>query len=110
VPRPREDVLALKDAAGRVSRLFAEMGFAPELSATDTGRQLELHACPFRAVAREYPEVVCSIHVGLLRGSLARLGVRAEISLQPFVGPELCVAQLGLRRGPQGSATDPPRP
>lgn len=82
------------EAARQVSGLFAELGFDPELTATGDHRQIALHACPFRAVAREHPEVVCSVHLGLLRGSLARLGVPTASRLMPFVEPELCVAQL----------------
>lgn len=103
VPRPRDDAHSMDDAAARVTRLFAELGFQPALIATAAGHQIELHACPFRAVAREHPEVVCSVHLGLLRGSLARLGVQAEASLQPFLEPELCVARL---RPPSSSTGD----
>ncbi len=81
-------------AARQVSGLFAEMGFEPELTAIGADRQIALHACPFRAVARELPEVVCSVHLGLLRGSLTRLGVSTASRLLPFVEPDLCVAQL----------------
>ncbi len=85
---------SVDEAARQVSGLFAEIGFDPELTAAGAGRQIALHACPFRAVAREHPEVVCSVHLGLLRGSLARLGVSTASRLLPFVEPELCVAQL----------------
>lgn len=85
---------SVDEAARQVSGLFAEIGFDPELTAVGDSRQITLHACPFRAVAREHPEVVCSVHLGLLRGSLARLGVSTASRLLPFVEPELCVAQL----------------
>ncbi len=58
------------------------------------GPQISLHACPFRAVAREHPDVVCAIHLGLLRGSLERLGARVSSRLRPFVEPDLCVAEI----------------
>jgi predicted ArsR family transcriptional regulator len=78
-----------------VTRLFAELGFDPELGGDEAGRQIRLHACPFRDAARANPEVVCSIHLGLLRGTLARLGAPPTTAqLLPFVEPELCVAQL----------------
>lgn len=94
VPRRRRSGLALEDAADRVSVIFADLGFDPQLEATGSGRRITLRACPFRAVAREYPEVVCSIHRELLRATLARLGAQAEVSLHPFVEPEVCVARL----------------
>jgi len=49
----------------------------------------------FRAAARTNPEVVCSVHLGLLRGTLSRLGAPPTAAgLVPFVQPELCLAQL----------------
>ncbi len=93
------------EAAQQMSGLFAEMGFDPELTAVGEDRRIALRACPFRAVAREHPEVVCSVHLGLLRGSLARLGVRTASRLRPFVGPELCIAELA----PEPTAGTPPR-
>jgi predicted ArsR family transcriptional regulator len=85
---------SVDEAARQVSGLFAEIGFDPELTAIGADWQIALHACPFRAVARAYPEVVCSVHLGLLRGSLTRLGVSTASRLTPFVESELCVAQL----------------
>ncbi len=84
----------MDETARRVSGLFDRIGFEPELSTVGESRQIALRACPFRAVARQHPEVVCSMHLGLLRGSLDRLGARAEGRLLPFVQPELCLAQL----------------
>ena len=85
------------DAARQMNELFAEIGFDPELTSVSGGWQIALRACPFRAVARAQPEVVCSVHAGLLRGSLDRFGVSTTSRLMPFVQPELCLAQLAPR-------------
>jgi predicted ArsR family transcriptional regulator len=78
-------------AATAVTGMFARLGFDPELA----GDEIRLRACPFRAAARANPEVVCSVHLGLLRGTLARLGAPPTATrLLPFVEPELCLAQL----------------
>ncbi|GIV00644.1 MAG: hypothetical protein KatS3mg014_2259 [Actinomycetota bacterium] len=45
-------------------------------------------------MAEEHPEIVCSVHLGLLEGALEALGVRAATELRPFLEPELCVARL----------------
>lgn len=83
------------EAARTVTRLFAELGFDPELVGDEGDRQIRLHACPFRDAARANPEVVCSVHLGLLRGTLTRLGTPPTTAkLLPFVEPELCLAQL----------------
>jgi predicted ArsR family transcriptional regulator len=85
---------AVGEAARAVSGLFEELGFAPELTAVAGEWEIGLHACPFRAVARQHPEVVCALHRGLLRGSLARFGAATVSRLLPFVEPELCVARV----------------
>lgn len=84
-----------EEAARVVTRMFAELGFDPELAGDQADRQIRLRACPFRAAARANPEVVCSVHLGLLRGTLTRLGAPPTTTrLLPFVEPELCLAQL----------------
>jgi predicted ArsR family transcriptional regulator len=83
------------DALAEVVALFAELGFEPDLTRNGDEASIGLHACPFRAVATEHPEVVCAMHLGMLRGALADLGVPATpSSLTPFVEPHLCVARI----------------
>lgn len=84
----------MAEAAQQVTGLFDQIGFEPQLTAIDDGWQIAMPACPFRAVAREHPEVVCSVHLGLLRGILDRLGAAGASQLLPFVEPELCLSQL----------------
>lgn len=83
-----------EDAAAQVGEIFDGLGFGPELAAVDGMTQIRLHACPFRTVAREHPDVVCAIHLGLLRGSLERLGASASSRLRPFVEPDLCLVEM----------------
>lgn len=91
---PFADVSAA-EAARRVTALFAELGFEPELAGGDDDARILLHHCPFRAVASEHPDVVCAMHLGLLKQALADLGAPAEASrLEPFITPHLCVAHL----------------
>ncbi|TFC46392.1 ArsR family transcriptional regulator [Cryobacterium sp. TMT1-21] len=57
---------------------------------------IALHACPFRDDARRNTEVICSVHLGLVRGVARDLGRDPDqIELRPFVGPELCHLRLG---------------
>ena len=83
------------DALTEVVALFAELGFEPDLTRDGDEATIGLHACPFRTVAADHPEVVCAVHLGMLRGALADLGVPAVASsLTPFVEPHLCVARI----------------
>ncbi|RBY79661.1 metalloregulator ArsR/SmtB family transcription factor [Blastococcus sp. TF02A-26] len=99
--------LSEEDAVGRLLTILDDIGFAPEL-ARDDPRVIRLPHCPFREVAEAHREVVCAIHLGLMRGALAEMGapVTAE-HLFPFVEPSLCVAHLGpVRDVPMGSRPD----
>ncbi|MFC5996514.1 helix-turn-helix transcriptional regulator [Pseudonocardia hispaniensis] len=92
---PPSGLPTVSESAATISGLFAELGFDPELTDTGAEWQIRLHACPFRTIAAEYPEVACSLHLGLLQGALAELGTPASTSsLTPFVEPHLCVAHV----------------
>lgn len=98
-----------RESAAQVSGLFAELGFEPELVQDGQDLQIRLHACPFRAVAEHHPDVVCSMHLGLLRGALAELGASATATtLRPFVEPHLCVAHIRPTNRPAPDARSAP--
>ena len=102
-PAPAPPVAAgtLAEAAVHVNAVFAELGFDPELARDGETLQIRLHACPFRAVAVTHPEVVCSIHLGLLRRTLAEVAAPpTAASLQPFVQPHLCLARIAPAPAP----------
>jgi predicted ArsR family transcriptional regulator len=93
-PQPFTGVSA-DEATGRVVRLFAELGFMPEAVADGAERKVLLHRCPFREVAESNQQVVCAVHLGMLKGALAEMGAPLEATrLDPFVEPTLCVAHL----------------
>ncbi|MGY4858457.1 helix-turn-helix transcriptional regulator [Cryobacterium sp. AP23] len=77
-------------------RVLTEIGFEPELDADEA--TIALPACPFRAEARQNPDVVCSVHLGLLKGVARSLGHNGDgIRLRPFVQPHLCLVELPHR-------------
>jgi predicted ArsR family transcriptional regulator len=83
------------EATGRLVSTMEDIGFAPEAVTRGHHRQVLLHRCPFREVAQEHPEVVCSIHLGLMNGLLAELDAPLEVDqLDAFVEPSQCVASL----------------
>lgn len=85
------------EAMRRLGELLDELGFEPELAAG--GRRVLLHRCPFRQVAGDHPAVVCSAHLGLIKGALDELGLDAEAAtIEPFVEPALCVSTIPARR------------
>jgi predicted ArsR family transcriptional regulator len=87
-------------ATGQLVGTLGEIGFAPEATTAGRNRRILLHHCPFREAAEEHREVVCSIHLGLMRGVLAELDAPIDAErLDPFVEPSLCVAHLATRAG-----------
>lgn len=97
-----------QEGTRRIGDLFERLGFAPRVVDVDGGRQVQLHACPFRDVARAHPTVVCRVHLGLLRGALSRWGLPSDgeaAGLRPFVAPELCIADLAFPRAGTGVAS-----
>ncbi len=73
------------------------LGFDPELNGEGDDRIINLLACPFRDTALAHPEVVCSVHRGLIQRTLSTFGQEGDTAgLVPFVGPELCVIPLHL--------------
>lgn len=93
----RHPPLGAEAAVRAVTGLFTDLGFDPELVGGEGDRQIRLRDCPFRDAARAHPEVVCAVHLGLLRGTLNELGAPpTTTTLQPFVEPELCLAQLSV--------------
>jgi predicted ArsR family transcriptional regulator/quercetin dioxygenase-like cupin family protein len=112
-----------KDAADLLVRLFTALGFAAEpLPAGDPAPEsLVLRHCPFLELVTGEGAVpgrlVCAVHLGLLRGTLD--AVEAPVAadrLEPFAGPDRCIAHLVPRipmsprppAGPSGAGTTSP--
>ena len=61
-PRPRTAASARRG----VVEVLDDLGFAPEPDARSS--TVRLRECPLLEAAREHPEVVCSVHLGIARG------------------------------------------
>jgi predicted ArsR family transcriptional regulator len=84
-----------EQAVERVLELLAGIGFEPQLERGARGRRIAMRPCPFLELARAHQDVICPIHLGLMRGALAELGAKTRATkLEPFVRPDLCVARL----------------
>lgn len=95
---PPYTALPDEEAVGRLVALLAGVGFQPELDKGKRGRRILMRPCPFLELARRHQDVVCPIHLGLIRGALAELGAETTATkLEPFVRPDLCVTHLAAR-------------
>lgn len=93
-PAPFTSVSA-KEAVDRVVRLLDELGFEPKLESDEQGHKVLMRRCPFYDVATAYEQVVCRVHMGLVRGALAELGAPVAADwLKPLVEPGLCIVHL----------------
>jgi len=95
----REALDALVDRLGRVGfESHVETGADEVADGADGAAgdpRLEIGHCPFLEVADRHRDVVCSMHLGLMRGLLEQLRAPlAAESLDPLVEPGRCVAHL----------------
>ena len=100
---PPYQKLTAEQAIVKLTAIMEELGFSPQPKDRDGAGQyrLRLRQCPFREVAQHHQDVICSLHLGLMRGALARM--RAPVTadrLDPFVEPSLCIARLSARDDP----------
>jgi predicted ArsR family transcriptional regulator len=84
-----------EDTINEVVHLHERFGFGPELRRAKSGKEIVLKRCPFQELATTYPAVICSVHLGLMRGALAEFGTGVEADgLEPFAEPGACIAHV----------------
>ncbi|MPV38389.1 helix-turn-helix domain-containing protein [Georgenia subflava] len=75
-----------------------EVGFDP--GTRTVGERIEVlqQHCPFLEVAEAHRDVVCTVHLGLMRGLLERTDAPLLVErLVPFATPQGCIAELRHR-------------
>lgn len=77
------------DPIGSLIGMLEEMGFEHEVTVDGARLQLDLVGCPYRDLATRNREVICALHLGVMRGAGEAVGVEVE-ELQPFLEPSLC--------------------
>lgn len=79
------------DRRSGLLEVLDRLGFDP----APDGDVVQLRGCPFRDAARRHPQVVCSVHLGLVQQLLDGDGdAPPDVRLLPFVQPNLCVITL----------------
>jgi len=82
----------------QVVGLLDTLKFYPRLEERDTEAVISLKPCPFMDAVKENLEVVCAVHMGLIRGALEASKAEYQLEdLKPFVTPTLCTAHLRKR-------------
>ena len=86
-----------QDPVDSVITVLDGLGFSPRRQPPDNGDsvQVHLHTCPFLELVGQNPDAMCGLHLGVVRGILARDGVPEEsVVLEPFGAPAACVVRL----------------
>ena len=92
--------LSAAEALNRVVDLLDELGFEPELESDEEGHRVLMRQCPFHDVATTHEQIVCGVHLGLVRGALAELSAPADADwLRPHIEPDLCVVHVAEKVG-----------
>lgn len=77
-----------------IADLLDREGFAAE----QHGDRIEMRRCPFYALAESSPQVICTLHQGIIEGALEEAGAGVTVEqLDAFVEPALCIARLAKR-------------
>jgi predicted ArsR family transcriptional regulator len=94
----REHPLPVRHNAASARRqvldVLEDLGFAPQ----DDQRSTEavLTRCPLLDTATRYPDVVCGVHLGIVRGAIAGYDLPPDgVDLHPFSEPHGCQLHLG---------------
>lgn len=78
-----------------VLELLEDLRFAPE----PEGEEVRLTRCPLLEAAAAHPDVVCGVHLGIVRGALERLGADPTgTRLVPFAEPGACLLTVPVPR------------
>ena len=89
--------VAAEAAREEVVALLEDLGFRPESTDADPAT-VRLTRCPLLQAAHQHPEVVCAVHLGIVRGALAEYGADPTGSeLEPFVEDGACRLALPPR-------------
>ena len=83
-------------ARRKVVSFLDHLEFAPEQNADFT--RIKLTRCPLLDAARQNPEIICSVHLGIIRGALNEFGASAtsiqKVDLVPFSEPGACLLKI----------------
>lgn len=76
-----------EQAVREVTAILEQLSFAPSTTRDGERYEIELRNCPFwGGLAEEHGEVICSFHLGLIRGvAEVTSGDSVQVTLHPFV-------------------------
>lgn len=82
------------DAVAALTREQARLGFDPEVVTDDDTTTMAFAHCPFRELAESNPELLCSLHCGLVEGFVEELGGHRVTNFHPIADRTPCRVDL----------------
>ena len=93
-----------KEPLDRLVDGMTRLGYEPQM-VNDPEPVLNLRPCPYGSIASDDPEVVCQLHLGLMRGILGPDQPWEVVSVEPWAGPTTCRVTL-LQHSPSATGGD----
>jgi len=94
-PKPGAKLPAGRNLAV-LQEAMSAAGFDPRFRRSRAAVDVTLRDCPFRELASDHRELVCTLHRGLVEGMLAGLKPRASLrEFKPFAERGICRLRLG---------------
>ncbi|MEY2431686.1 MAG: hypothetical protein QOC92_1411 [Acidimicrobiaceae bacterium] len=95
-------------AAGRpcldaLVRELDRLGFDPTVAGDDASATVAFAHCPFRELAEANPDLVCSLHRGLIEGFVETVGGAEVQAFRTLVDRDPCQVELLVEIGQPGS-------
>lgn len=85
----------VEESVNAVAAVMNQVGFDPRITGTRANPRLIQQHCPFLELAEEHRDVVCTVHLGLIRGVLEHLHAPLVAErLVPFATPDGCLVEL----------------
>lgn len=89
-----DGVPAQQEVVADIASALSDAGFTAEATPEDPSL-LRLTRCPLLQAARDHPDVVCSVHLGLVQGLLDDAGASGtHARLFPFAASDACLLRL----------------
>ncbi|MEY2422738.1 MAG: hypothetical protein QOI95_2805 [Acidimicrobiaceae bacterium] len=75
-------------------RELDRLGFDPAVAASETGATVGFAHCPFQDLAEANPDLVCSLHRGLVEGFVDMVGGGEVVAFRTLVDRDPCQVEL----------------
>jgi predicted ArsR family transcriptional regulator len=89
-----------------LASLVAELdrlGFDPAVAGDDEAATIAFAHCPFQALAQANPELVCSLHRGLVEGFVDAVGGAEVVAFRSLVDRDPCQVELAVGGAASGA-------